>query len=333
MGARYPYYLLADSSEGQSKEGEITRSPPKEKPTRGDIRHGFVHERVPHITLKSIANNAEIDVIWEKWQQTLEPLRTRLSAALGRSSPSLRGGEADEAISSGSPRRSAPRDDNAPWEEWEIPRVAAAGWPEEASRLHAEWWAARIATQREIDASIAAKAEFEYLYDKPYTDNSRIRVAGPFTVESLSPHRVMAVDEDDTLIDTLDLNEHGAGWNDFAQSFDWEACRAAIEYFSRIASPAAEKGECLILGGTGRKLSRVRAEGRFSDGPHTMQDRAAVRTINDHRPILVLSRQDGWEEDGWRGSAFWWPVLFAPARAAPSVFASTAPEAIDDEED
>jgi adenine-specific DNA-methyltransferase len=90
-------------------------------------------------------------------------------------------------------------------------------WSEEATKLHGEWWAVRIARQKEIDASIAAKAEFEYLYDKPYTDNSRIRVAGPFTVESLSPHRVMAVDEDDSLIDTVDLADPGGGWNDFAQ--------------------------------------------------------------------------------------------------------------------
>jgi len=63
MGARYPYYLLADSPEGQRKEGEVSRTPPKETPTHNDIRQGFVYERVPHITLKSIANNAEIDVI------------------------------------------------------------------------------------------------------------------------------------------------------------------------------------------------------------------------------------------------------------------------------
>src|SRR5439155_7247986 len=53
------------------------------------------------------------------------------------------------------------------------------------------------------DASIAAKAEFEYLYDKPYTDNRKVRVAGPFTVESLSPHRVLGLDENDELIDRV----------------------------------------------------------------------------------------------------------------------------------
>ncbi len=59
-------------------------------------------------------------------------------------------------------------------------------------RLHAEWWEQRIARQKEIDASIASKADTEYLYDKPYEDNKKVRVAGPFTVESLSPHRVLA---------------------------------------------------------------------------------------------------------------------------------------------
>src|SRR5690348_6000724 len=85
MGARYPYYLLADSPQGQRKEAELIGTPPKNSPTNNDIRHGFVYERVPHITLKSIANNPEIDVIWERCQKTLEPLRGRLNAALAQS--------------------------------------------------------------------------------------------------------------------------------------------------------------------------------------------------------------------------------------------------------
>lgn len=174
MGARYPYYLLADSREGQLKEAEITRTALSSQSVHGNIRHGFVCERVPHITLGSIANNREIDVIWEKWQATLEPLREKLNAMLKKS-----------------------------WREWEIPREADAKWPELARKLHGDWWQARIARQQEIDASIAAKAEFEYLYDKPYTDNKKIRVAGPFTVESLSPHRILGVDENDELIDHL----------------------------------------------------------------------------------------------------------------------------------
>lgn len=172
MGARYPFYLLADSREGQLKEGEVTQAVPSEKPVRGDIRQGFVYERVPHITLKSIANNAEIDVIWEKWQKVLEPLRSKLNATLKKG-----------------------------WEEWEIPREAEKSWPEPARKLHAEWWQARIARQKEIDASIAEKGEYEYLYDKPYEDKKKVRVAGPFTVESLSPHRVLGIDEHGEFVD------------------------------------------------------------------------------------------------------------------------------------
>ena len=53
------------------------------------------------------------------------------------------------------------------------------------------------ARQQDIDASIAARADFEYLYDKPYEDRTKVRVAGPFTVESVSPHRVIAADDGD----------------------------------------------------------------------------------------------------------------------------------------
>jgi len=137
---------------------------------------------VPHITLKSIANNAEIDVIWDKFQETLEPLRAQINQAL-----------------------------NKQWEEWEIPREEDKDWPAEAKRLHAQWWEQRIARQKEIDASISAQADFEYLYDKPYEDKGVVRVAGPFTVESLSPHRVLGVDEDDELIDGIGDPKAGYG--------------------------------------------------------------------------------------------------------------------------
>lgn len=172
MGARYPMYLLADSKEGQIKEAELCRSVPSESATYGNIKHGFVYERVPHITLKSIANNAEIDVIWDEFQSKLEPLREQLNAAVNKS-----------------------------WEEWEIPRDVDADWSPNAKELHSEWWEHRIARQKKIDASIAAKADYEYLYDKPYENKNKVRVAGPFTVESLSPHRVLSLDENDELID------------------------------------------------------------------------------------------------------------------------------------
>jgi adenine-specific DNA-methyltransferase len=174
MGARYPFYLLADSWEGQLKEAEVTHTAPRSQPTHGNIRHGFVYERVPHVTLRAIATNAEIDVIRDRFQPELDSLHGKLNAGLKKD-----------------------------WQQWEIPRDADKAWPEPIRNTHAKWWEARLSRQKEVDASIAAKAEFEYLYDKPYEEKKKVRVAGPFTVESVSPHRMLGVDENDDLIDSL----------------------------------------------------------------------------------------------------------------------------------
>jgi adenine-specific DNA-methyltransferase len=123
MAAKYPYYLLADSPEGIKKESELTGKMPPEYKTEGDIRKGFVYKRVPHVTLKSIANNPDIPV---------------LSAVEGK-----------EGM-----------------------------------------------TRAQIAAAITRHAEPETLYDDPYPDNKRVRVCGPFSVESLSPHRVLSTGDE-----------------------------------------------------------------------------------------------------------------------------------------
>jgi adenine-specific DNA-methyltransferase len=115
MAARYPYYLLADSVAGIAEEAEITGKREPVHKTDGDVRKGFVYKRVPHVTLKSIANNPDIH----------------------------------EGM-----------------------------------------------TRKEIDVTIAQSAESELIYDQPYEDNKRVRVSGPFTVESLSPHRVLSTADD-----------------------------------------------------------------------------------------------------------------------------------------
>lgn len=208
MGARYSYYLLADSKAGQEKEAEITRTAVSDAPTYGNIRQGFVYERVPHITLKAIANNTEIDTIWKQFQPQVEQALADLNAALkGHSKPfpvttGGRDGKKIDFTASGTVK--LPSGEEAPAHallEWEVPREAPADWPQAAQAPLESFWKARIARQQEIDASIAAKADQEYLYDKPYEDKNIVRVAGPFTVESLSPHRVLVVDENDELVD------------------------------------------------------------------------------------------------------------------------------------
>ena len=245
MGARHPYYLLKDSRQGQLKEASITRKPPSEVLTQGRVRHGFVYERVPHITLRDIVNNAEIEVIWERFQEKLEPLREQINARLAEHPSELARKQ-------------------APLEEWQMPREPGTPWPEKAQQQHErfqrvsteatkqtavnrinkilgrsytietlpehpvdpwedeeliDWhrqrWELRTTRQKEIDASIDANADFEYLYDKPYEDNKKVRVAGPFTVESLSPHRMLSVDENGDVMDTVAEARKGFGGQDF----------------------------------------------------------------------------------------------------------------------
>lgn len=132
------------------------------RPQEVDLRHGFLYSRVPHIMLSSIAHNEEIDTIHARYQAQIDPLRATLNKLLKKK-----------------------------FEEWEIPREAESAWSSEAKAAHAEWWQLRRARQKEIDASIARRAESEILYDQPEEDKKRVRVSGPFTVESLSPHRTL----------------------------------------------------------------------------------------------------------------------------------------------
>ncbi len=301
MGARYPYYFLADSPEGQTKEAEVTRSIPKSTPTRGSIRQGFVYERVPHITLKSIANNAEIDVIWDRLQPAVEGALDALNVALRNHNSPFKvetGGRSGKLIDfTASGEVILPSGEPAPangFMEWEVPREAPSGWPAAAQAALKDFWEARITRQREIDASIAAKAEFEYLYDKPFPDNTKTRVAGPFTVESLSPHRTLAVDWDDELIDLLEAAEgkrkkaeRGDGYSDFAHMI--------LENLKAAGVQQAHKEDRINFTAlTGWPGTYISAEGTFMEGE--TQRRAGVfigpefGTVS--RPDLVAAARE-----------------------------------------
>ena len=301
MGARYPYYLLADSRDGQVKEAQVTRRAPSETPTYGNIRQGFVYERVPHITLRDIANNAEIDVIWETAQREMEPLREELNRALGKS-----------------------------WEEWEIPREPGDPWSESAAAawlvvrgpgntdtdkatalrilnmelgrnytldevpdqprdpwepivtdLHRRWWELRIARQKEIDASIASRADFEYLYDRPYEDRNKVRVAGPFTVESISPHRVLGVNENGDVIDGVAEAKgvYGTGY-DFGQ--------VILENLKRSGVQQAHKEDRVSFTSLTNWPGRlVCAEGRYVEGATGEEDETAPTSPEKKAGIFI----------------------------------------------
>ena len=272
MGARYPYYLLADSPAGQRKEAELSRSAPSESPTYGDIRQGFVYERVPHITLKSIANNAEIDVIYEQIQPEVEAALTELNHALhGHATPfeietGARKGETIDFTAAEGTTVPLPSGETAPangFVEWEVPREPDDGWNAAAQEAHARFWEARIARQREIDACIAARAEYETLYDKPYEDKAKTRVAGPFTVESLSPHRLAALDENDKLMVAEPRATYDAGAGTPVQDF----AHMVLENLRTAGVQQADKrGRIQFTSVDPWPGSLVCAEGRYAEG-------------------------------------------------------------------
>jgi adenine-specific DNA-methyltransferase len=305
MGARYPYYLLADSKEGQAKEGEITRTPPKSAPTHGSVRQGFVYDRVPHITLKSIANNAEIDVIWDRLQPAVDAALAALNAAMRGHPVPFRvttGGRAGKLIDfTATGTVTLPSGETAPangFMEWEVPRdlddSATSAIPTRYRRETEAFWTARIARQREIDASIAAKAEFEFLYDKPFSDPGKTRVAGPFTVESLSPHRTLAVDWDDELIDTFDAAEgrrkkveSPRDFNDFAHMILENLKAAGVQQAHR-------EDRITFTSLKGWPGTWIAAEGTFMEGD--VQRRAGVfigpEFVTVSRPDLVAAARE-----------------------------------------
>lgn len=246
MSARYPWYLLADSREGRAKEAELTQRPAADGPVQSDIRQGFVYERFTRQTSGSIANNSLIDDIWEKWQAVLEPLRAVLNQATKKN-----------------------------WEEWQIPRELPTGAPAAAAEPHAKWWEARVARQREMDASITARADVEYLYDRPFTDNARIRVAGPFTVESLSPHRVLPVSEEE-LIDLLDAAEGKRSAAD-ADLAGQDFATIVIDYLKSEGVKQQAKGDRItfesLMPWPGNFIG---ASGTFIEGENGPERRAAI---------------------------------------------------------
>jgi adenine-specific DNA-methyltransferase len=136
MTGKFPYYLLADSSDGAQKQAEVDQQIAGEGPFDNDVRKGFVYKTVPHVTLKSIAHNPDIT----------------------------------EGMS-----------------------------------------------RNAIDAAIARHADGEVLYDQPYEDKSRLRVTGPFTVESLSPHRSVeaaADPQDKPVSEWSDIREDAGQFED-----------------------------------------------------------------------------------------------------------------------
>jgi adenine-specific DNA-methyltransferase len=150
MTAQFDYYQLNYAEEG--------------------LKGGFKYKTVPHITLKSIANNPEIDEIYERMHPAIEKALAILNAAL-----------ADL------PKFKA-------LEEWQVPFEYNEGWPEAAEKPFESFHKARLSMQKQMDAAITANAHQEILYDQPLVDKNKLRVTGPFTVEAVPFASVLSLD-------------------------------------------------------------------------------------------------------------------------------------------
>ena len=155
-----------------------------------------------------------------------------------------------------------------------------------------------MARQQEIDASIAVKADYEYLYDKPCEARSVVRVAGPFTVDSLSPHRVLGLDEDDELIELAAETAPGYG-----QPHDFTSM--ILDQLGTAGVQQAHKDDRIRFSSLRPWPGRyVCAEGRFGgdeNGAKGKEQRAAVfigpefGTVS--RPDLVAAAREAGDAD------------------------------------
>jgi adenine-specific DNA-methyltransferase len=245
MGARYPFYLLADSRDGRAKEQEVTGRIQSDDPVHGDIRQGFIYERTSHVMLKDIANNSSVDTNWERYAPKCDALRAELNTALGKT-----------------------------WEEWDVPSEPDDAWSDTAKALHRAWWEVRGQRQKEIDKAIAVSATTELLFDRPYVDSSKVRVAGPFTVESLSPHRVVPADEEE-LLDTLNTKARKRRRTKFMTP-PTDFAEMVLDHLETAGVHQAEKRDTIKFLGrpTGWPGEYVNAEGRFMEGD--VERRAAI---------------------------------------------------------
>jgi adenine-specific DNA-methyltransferase len=176
MTASYDYYELAYPHEG--------------------LKGGFIYKTVPHVTLKSIANNADIDAIHDRLHPAIEQALTALNTALGAHPPAAplvvtEGVRKGEKLSLGKK--------GAALHEWEVPfpgdeGTLPKGWPDALREPFEAFHTARQRMQAEMDRSIAANAESETLYDQPEKSKTKLRITGPFTVEAVPFPTVLSLE-------------------------------------------------------------------------------------------------------------------------------------------
>ena len=188
------------------------------------IAGGFINKTVPHITLRSIAQNTALDPIFAKHEPVLKEKLDVLNCALAEVTPDIhtrllakladkQKREGKRAVTDADRRRwQLPK---TVWQEWEVPFDTDRDWPQDLQEALTHYRKAWRAKMDDVNACIAASSEGEELVDQPMVDRKRMRVSGPFTVEAVQPaEESLDVDspiggEPDELLDTHDAETDG----------------------------------------------------------------------------------------------------------------------------
>jgi adenine-specific DNA-methyltransferase len=169
------------------------------------LKAGFVYKTVPHVTLRSIANNSEIDEIWDRMHPAIVESLDMLNAAL-RASPPVSfevatGGRKGSQVNFKAKAGAVvllPSGEDAPAGAllgWEVPMDFPETWPSSALEPFEAFHRTRIALQDQMDVAAAAHAESQMLFDAPQIAKDKLRVTGPFTVEAVPFPSVLVLDQ------------------------------------------------------------------------------------------------------------------------------------------
>lgn len=155
------------------------------------LKGGFIYKTVPHVTLKSIANNPDIDSIYDRMHPTIESILGHLNVELN-SNPPEKDFQITEGVRKGSKLNFVEGDSLL---EWEVPFESPKEWSEAAHDLLDKLLSAKQHMQQQMDLSIASHADQEILYDQPAVAKNKLRITGPFTVEAVPFPSVKSLDE------------------------------------------------------------------------------------------------------------------------------------------
>ncbi len=315
LTAKFDYYRVKATGNGQQATADTPTPglPLLEEGGSASPSRGFLYKSVPHITLKSIAQNTALDPIFAKHEPLLDAALAACNKALGQVSPDLRAllasklarrqreegkravtdadrrrwlmppdnrddarGEHAAAVKAKRPSRYTVDLDSKQWYHWEVPFDTDPDWPkplQEAVTAYRKAWRAKM---DEVNACIAATAEHEELVDQPEVVRGVTRVTGPFTVEAVQPPEM-------TLGDNIDGYTGGSGFQPETPTQDARTTTGPRGQDAH-ATPGGRGQDVRTASGDHGQDARATREGLFAGAPSALPQGFEPRTLRVVEP-------------------------------------------------